>query len=500
MKLNQFVFITVLMILFICSTSVFSQSNILKEFSIQGLYCGITKTSDAGVAVVYKNQQSIYLVKMDSLLNIIWTKNLIIPNTVDPKNIITTTDGGFIISFNYIDGNLWTTLLVKTNSQGNVLWSFYYDRNWTTDPFGLIPTSTNGAFVLNNDLSFFEVDSLGGVSSCYTSQNFNYYLSASSIQKLNGDYYIYGVVTLANVGDEDLFVAKLNSAMQMEWTMIYDANHTTIYATSIREGLNNNLVFTGYIQGMSDTAFVLSVDLSGNLLWGKVYNDLGTYLFDIHADNSGYYYLGGMITDGAYQYSKDVLIKTDLNGSFVDAVCTGNSYASGFGLEYIEEIIDGYDNDFYVLSSNFVLKSTFEKYPLCYYNIPAYTDAIYDCTVIPEVITLNPVALTAVSVPVTDANSSLPVVDCHVGVAETSVSNSTHVNYISDSHLLEVSASKEIHQGSIDIFDLPGKKVNHYSLHDESAKTFSLSNLPTGIYFVLVQTDDELQSLKLVKQ
>ena len=481
-----------------CSSPVFSQTNILKEFSIQGLYCGITKSSDQGLAVVYENAHTVYLVKMDSLLNISWTKQLNISVSTDPMNIITTTDGGYIISSLFFNGGSFRTLLIKTDSQGNTLWSYYYERNWPVVTVGMVATATNGAVVLNNDFSIFEIDSLGNVlTSVKCSANSD--VSASSLLAFNGAYYVYGVSRTSGIAD--FYLTKLNASLQVVWTQEYDGNYPSVYATCMQKGLNNTLVLAGYIPYTSDTAFIFSVDLNGNFLWGKLYFNPGTSVFSIHTDTSGYYVLGGMLTDPTYQNSKDVLIRIHDDGTFMDAVCTGNSYASGFGAENVEEIVDGYNNDFYVLTSNFVLKSTYETNPLCYYSNLTYSVSTFSASTVPVSFSMNSVPLVPTTVTVNSINAGLPEVNCNnSGISESYNSSSIEVNYFSEEQILEVSSSNTMHQGSVGIFDFLGKEVVQYPIREESEKKFSLSNLPAGIYFLLVQADANYHTLKFLKR
>jgi hypothetical protein len=500
MNSNYRVFIQAFIFLFLYAASGFSQTNRLKEYSIQGLNCGITKTSDQGVAVVYENAHIHYLMKMDSLLNVSWTKQLNLPVTASPVNIIETTDHGLLISFYYPNGGSFRTLLIKTSAQGNVLWSYYYERNWPVNPVGIVATALNGAVIVNNDFSIFEIDSVGNVltsAKCFGAPS----LSASSLVALNGEYYIYG--NSVTSGMDVLILTKLNSTLQIDWTMKYDGNFPELYSTCMQSGLNNNLILAAYIpEGYEDTTLIISVDLNGNVLWGKMYNDLGTTIFSIHADNSGEYILGGLLTDSTYKFSKDVLIRIHDDGTFNDAFCTGNSYASGNGLEYIDEIINGYNNnDYYVLSSNFILKSTFEQYPLCYSSVLNYTAsaATFSATSANHTIMNEP--LTPVAVNVNAVSASLPQVVCNnVGMAENNISSSVEIKYFSNDQRLEINSSNTIHKGSVDILDFLGREVVHYPLHEEFTKTISCSDFPAGIYILQIQADAEYKAVKILKE
>ncbi|MCL2042208.1 MAG: T9SS type A sorting domain-containing protein, partial [Bacteroidales bacterium] len=63
-------------------------------------------------------------------------------------------------------------------------------------------------------------------------------------------------------------------------------------------------------------------------------------------------------------------------------------------------------------------------------------------------------------------------------------------------------ARNDIH--SVDVFDMLGRKVMTVTesqiAHRTSQTTFDLSNVPTGIYFVRIQTENDVVIRKVVKE
>jgi hypothetical protein len=49
------------------------------------------------------------------------------------------------------------------------------------------------------------------------------------------------------------------------------------------------------------------------------------------------------------------------------------------------------------------------------------------------------------------------------------------------------------------VFDIFGKAVNSFKINNEIKYTFSTSNLSAGVYFIRVQMESEIKTIRLVK-
>ena len=93
----------------------------------------ITLTSDSGIiAVVSFFAGGFYLLRLDSSVNILWTKHFNDTSAnyaYDASVVIETKNNNFLIigSNNALNGGANKGLLIKTNSSGNILWSKNYE-------------------------------------------------------------------------------------------------------------------------------------------------------------------------------------------------------------------------------------------------------------------------------------------------------------------------------------------------------------------------------------
>jgi hypothetical protein len=130
--------------------------------------CSIIFSSAGGVAVD--------IIKVDSLGNKLWIKEYVPQNNFKyliPVTVQETWDSGFIITGKCSDNNLnaVNTFLIKTNSTGNVEWSYIYGDTTISDNEGqyVIGTNDSGYAVAGfkymnggtNDIFFAKVDRYG---------------------------------------------------------------------------------------------------------------------------------------------------------------------------------------------------------------------------------------------------------------------------------------------------------------------------------------------------
>ena len=88
--------------------------------------------------------------------------------------------------------------------------------------------------------------------------------------------------------------------------------------------------------------------------------------------------------------------------------------------------------------------------------------------------------------------------------------NATDQGSNSDNDLVSVSPNPfsntlDIHSNSpldamhVQLFDLNGKKILEQRYHTEEAYSIPTANIPSGFYFLKVQSGDQIQTLKVVK-
>jgi hypothetical protein len=107
----------------------------------------------------------IYLAKIDSVGNLIWSKTYGSGNTDNGTSVIQTSDGGFIATGTRESSNVDKALLFKTDNAGNVSWAKTYSNVGETYAYSVISTPDNGYILTGKGddgiLSMIKTDAVG---------------------------------------------------------------------------------------------------------------------------------------------------------------------------------------------------------------------------------------------------------------------------------------------------------------------------------------------------
>jgi arginine repressor len=196
----------------------------------------IIQSSDGGYVVVGYTKSfgagdwDMYVVKLDSSGNVVWTKT-IGGNGYDYANsIIQSSDGGYVVAgYTYSFGaGVVDFYVVKLDSSGNVVWT----------------------------------KTIGG----------NYYDYAYSItQSSDGGYVVAGYTDSFGAGSADFYVVKLDSSGNVMWTKTIGGSNSD-YAYSIIQSSDGGYVVAGYTwsfgAGWSDI-YVVKMDANGNVCFSQ---------------------------------------------------------------------------------------------------------------------------------------------------------------------------------------------------------------------------------------
>ncbi len=185
-----------------------------------------------------------------------------------------TTDGGYIItghttSFGDVGLSWENVLLIKTDSNGDTLWSKTYGRSLVQEGYSVQQTTDGGYIILG--------------------------------------YTAYGVQ------GNDVYLIKTNDSGDVQWTKKYDRGFDD-KGYSVYQTTDGGYIFTGYAQGPG-SLYLIKTDSSGVILWTNIYNGPNTETgYSVQQTTDGGYIVAGE-TDGFGAGQKDVfLIKTDSTG------------------------------------------------------------------------------------------------------------------------------------------------------------------------------------------
>lgn len=209
--------------------------------------------NSGGEASNYHGSADIWVLRTDTLHNVLWEKCYGGSDTDNPRKIVPITDSTF-----YIFGSTWSVdgdvvsgtygfndvWVVKINGQGNILWEKTYGSPYYEEPKDLIVTP-DGGFVFTN-----RVGSDGGDISQY-------------------------------FGLYDVWVCKCNSEGIIEWEKTL-GNEGMDNGISLLINHRNNIVMIGAVQlpggmvtcnpqGVYGNVWIVEIDIQGNILWQECY-------------------------------------------------------------------------------------------------------------------------------------------------------------------------------------------------------------------------------------
>jgi hypothetical protein len=246
------------------------------------LAVSVQKTSDDGYIIAGgtfsfgAGMADVYLLKIDSVGNIIWTRTYGGFSLDAASYVEQTSDGGYIIagqtmSFGAGDNDFY---IIKTDSSGDSLWTRVYGGSGSDECRSIQQTSDGGYIV-------------GGIT------------------------YSYGA------GDADVYLLKTDPDGDTLWTRTYGGTDED-WCNYVQQTSDGGYISAGWTMSFGagwQDAYLLKIDPSGDTLWTRTFggetSDYG-YSAQQTADG-GYVVAGGSYSYGAGNYDF-YLIKTDPSG------------------------------------------------------------------------------------------------------------------------------------------------------------------------------------------
>lgn len=188
----------------------------------------VVQTSDSGFAIGGEtksfglNNTDFYIIKTDSVGNLMWQNNYGGTSSEVGRSIIQTLDGGYAIAgeTKSFGTGLYNSYLVKTDANGVMLWDKFYERDSANTVFALIQ-DTDSSYAMaghrvhpvNKSLDFylFKTNSIGDTLWTNTIGGPDAEEWFDLIKDRNGNYSACGYsFTTIGAGKEDIFLYQIN--------------------------------------------------------------------------------------------------------------------------------------------------------------------------------------------------------------------------------------------------------------------------------------------------
>lgn len=291
----------------------------------------VQQTADGGYIICgYTNSDTLHhnllLIKTNENGDTLWTRSYGGSATDEGNCVREANDGGYIITG--ITGyNIW---LIKTNADGDSLWTREYGIGWgycveQTNDKGYIITGQTGAFEELQNLLLLKTDSLGDSIWAHAYGGVNVDEGMSVNQTKDGGYVITGrTISFSNEGDDfDLWLLKTDANGDTLWTRTYGGEWQD-EGCCVQETHDGGYIITGLrtvdSTGANDFLYrlwLLKTDSLGDTVWSREYGEWelragGRYVQEI-SDNG--YIVTGWCYPFSYESRMDLcLLKTNSQG------------------------------------------------------------------------------------------------------------------------------------------------------------------------------------------
>ncbi len=289
---------------------------------------GFTASFGAGSA-------DFWLVKTDAIGDTMWTKVYGWAREEIAWDVEQTADGGYIVT-----GHTSTTpsqtssfWLMKTDSNGDTLWTRIYGGDDWEKSFSVQPTTDGGYIVVGRTKSFgagdYDIWLLKTDSNGDTLWTHTYGGSAREDgycvrQTTDGGYIISGKTYSYGAGGSDAYLVKTDENGDTLWTRTYGGSNGE-GSFSVQQTDDGGYVIVGYTfsfgAGGADT-YLVKTDALGQILWTRTYGGSADE-FDqrIQLTTDGGYIIGGRTESFGAGMKDFYLVRTDANG---DTLWTGS--------------------------------------------------------------------------------------------------------------------------------------------------------------------------------
>lgn len=307
------------------------QANAIQQTTDGGyIIAGYTRSDDGDITVLH-GQSDYWIIKLDSVGNMVWQKTFGGTNLENAESIRQTTDGGYIVggrsrsingdvTGNHGGEDFW---IVKLDTSGNMEWEKSIGGSMYDDATAVVQTTDGGYAATgwsksldgdvtgnhgNYDYWTVKLDTVGNIQWEKSYGGDNYDQPFSMKQAYDGGYFLGGFTNSnnqnvsGNHGGNDSWIVKLDSNGNLmwqkclggsQWDRTYSVQLTSDYGVVVvGYTLSNDSQVTGNHGGYD--YWVVKLDSSGNLKWQKCLGGTGSdepYAVQQTADN-GYVVAG----------------------------------------------------------------------------------------------------------------------------------------------------------------------------------------------------------------
>jgi hypothetical protein len=288
----------------------------------------VSQTLDGGFIIGGKmgvvNGLGYFLIKTDSAGDTLWVKTFDGTSSSNvPMFVQQTTDSGYVISglgncLNNNDG----IAIVKTDTYGNIIWSRVYGDTLPMNINGNAGIQTfDGGYIFTGrrlgngyDAYLIKTDSNGDTLWSESISGPDHENTYSIIQTADSGFILTGFTTLNNV--QHTLLIKTNSIGDTTWTKAFNEPSFHCKGYSVKQTSDNGFIVVGTSIGTDSHIFLIKTDSVGNLTWTQDFGDVtDDAAYWVEQTSDGGYIIAGLTDTVGLGGAQCYIIKTDPNGN-----------------------------------------------------------------------------------------------------------------------------------------------------------------------------------------
>lgn len=295
-------------------------------------FCSGHQTLDGGYIITGSTiptddyHTDVFLLKTDSNGDTLWSKEYGGIQDEIGSSVQQTMDGGYIITGGTSDFfSVDKVYLIKTDSNGETMWSKTYGDDysnigqsvWQCDDGGYFITGTTYVWLSAIGWVYLiRTDSLGNVLWTNTFDDIDEDFGYSGQQTADGGYIVTGQTEKIYNEMYDVLLLKLSANGIIDWVRTYGDDNNRETGSCVQQTTDGGYIIAGskWTTSNSNEVYLVKTDSYGETLWSRTYGgEKSDYGLSVQQTTDG-----GYIITGVYQDNNDTrrvyLIKTDENG------------------------------------------------------------------------------------------------------------------------------------------------------------------------------------------
>ena len=254
----------------------------------------------------------IYLIRVDSVGDTVWTRTYGGTTNEWAWDIQRTVDNGYIFAGQTASygAGLDDIYVIKIDSLGDTLWTKTYGDSNGNATRSLYPLQSGGFFIMGD--AMIKIDNDGNV--IWSKNGLGSYIERNDKENY----------CLVSAGNNTILLTMVDTSRNILWSKSYSLPNCFSTVQSIGASVDNGFIVAGDLcsTAILGEAFLMRVDSIGNLLWAKIYKEweqivaneiTKTTFYEVRATSDGGFIAVG---EASNFFTRDVyIVKVDANGN-----------------------------------------------------------------------------------------------------------------------------------------------------------------------------------------